>query len=251
MLKKLIAITAIGVACAWPACAWTDPRLIENSASRGKSAPVFIQQDVINEIPISNQEINRIVSDVKILNIKMDENASITADPNGENGFFIQMSGTKKELIYISTEDVVYTVRLKPSDIPAQTLKLKAASKQSALPIIGNEREKVAVRLIKAAFAEDEILKKARISEPSEEMNLIQNIEIKKYRRYDFDEDNLYLLVYIVKLTANFEYDEYKVSEKNFLLPELCENTIGLSLSRDYLTKKDYTRLFIVGRNGQ
>jgi hypothetical protein len=249
MLKKVMPAVIFGLLLGWTATAAAGQKIVETPTGRANRHVVYMPQEGINEVAVSNQEINRIEADRPILNIKMDENAQITADPNGETSFFLQISGSKKELIYINTEDAVYTVRLKPRRMEARTLKLMGGEKQSAMPLIGNEREKIAVRLIKAAFTEDTILEKARMSQPYEEMRLIQDIEIKKYRRYDFDEDNLYLMVYIIKLANPFKYDKFKISEKNFLLPELCKKPIGLALSRDFLSKTGYTRLFIVGRN--
>jgi hypothetical protein len=76
-----------------------------------------------------------------------------------------------------------------------------------------------------------------------------QNLDTRGDNYPDTGGDNLYLMVYIIKLADRFKYDQFKISEKNFLLPELCKNPIGLALSRDFLSKTGYTRLFIVGRN--
>jgi hypothetical protein len=113
----------------------------------------------------------------------------------------------------------------------------------------GNTREKLAVEIIKAAFSKGKLLEKARESRPSRSHRLVKNIIIKEHRRYDFEQDRLSLMVYIVKLANSFKYPKFKVTEKNFLIPDLTQKPIGIALSRDYLTKNDYVRLFILGRH--
>jgi hypothetical protein len=209
-----------------------------------------LKAEGINNVPVSNIELNRIISGEDILNIKLPESAQeIAFEVTGKNAI-LQCTGSKQELVYITTENDVFALRLKPSKMPAQVIHLASPKKPDIIPVLGNEREKLAVALIKAAYSESDILQKARGSRPSTERKLIRGINIKEYRRYDFDEDDLRVMVYIVKLADDFKYDEFKVTEKNFLIPELCKKPLGIALSRDYLTKRDYTRLFIVGRQG-
>jgi hypothetical protein len=221
----------------------------EQTTVAGQKGVVNIHNLGIVEAPVSNSEINRIVSDQEIHTIKVPESAKLSVDGGGHNAF-LEVKGNKSEVIYITTETTVYSIKIKPTKIGAQKLHLVFDKKQKVVvPLIGNEREKVAVKLIKAAYKEGEILEKARTTRLSEKKKLIKNIEIRAYRRYDFDEDNLNVTLYVLRLGKEFNLEKIDISEKMFLIPELCKEPLGLSLSRDYLTKKDYTRLFIVGRN--
>ena len=105
--------------------------------------------------------------------------------------------------------------------------------------------------LIKAAFTEGDIIKNARKTKLSRERRIVKDIIIKEHLKYNFDDDNLELKVYIVKLADSFKYPEFKVEERNFLLPSLAKEPIAIALSRQHLTKKDYVRLFILGGRGK
>lgn len=221
----------------------------EQTTASGQKGVVPIHNLGIVEVPVSNNEINRIISDQEIHNIKLPESAKLTVDGGGYNAF-LEVKGKKSEVIYITTETTVYSIKIKPTKIGAQKLHLVFDKKEKVVvPLIGNEREKVAVKLIKAAYKEGELLDKARTTRLSEKKKLLKDIEIRAYRRYDFDEDNLNVTLYVLRLGKGFNLEKLDISEKMFLIPELCKAPLGLSLSRDYLTKKDYTRLFIVGRN--
>jgi hypothetical protein len=248
MVALAAALGIVSILCmSFPASA--AQKYVEKTTSRGIKGVVPINNLGIVEVPVSNTEINRIVSDQEIHNIKLPESAKLTVDGGGYNAF-LEAKGTKSEVIYITTETTVYSIKIKPTRIGAQKLHLVFDKKQKVVvPLIGNEREKVAVKLIKAAYKEGEILEKARTTRLSEKKKLIKDIEIRAYRRYDFDEDNLNVTLYVLRLGKGFNLDKLDISEKMFLIPELCPQPLGLSLSRDYLTKKDYTRLFIVGRN--
>jgi hypothetical protein len=248
MVALAAALGIVSILCmSFPASA--AQKYVEKTTSRGIKGVVPINNLGIVEVPVSNTEINRIVSDQEIHNIKLPESAKLTVDGGGYNAF-LEAKGTKSEVIYITTETTVYSIKIKPTRIGAQKLHLVFDKKQKVVvPLIGNEREKVAVKLIKAAYKEGEILEKARTTRLYEKKKLIKDIEIRAYRRYDFDEDNLNVTLYVLRLGKGFNLEKLDISEKMFLIPELCPQPLGLSLSRDYLTKKDYTRLFIVGRN--
>ncbi|MFN2245888.1 MAG: type-F conjugative transfer system secretin TraK [Candidatus Promineifilaceae bacterium] len=213
---------------------------------------VYLSHESINNVKLSNREINRIVSkNADINTIKMPEDASISAEITGKDAF-IRCRGTKSELIYIvSSQNQVYAVRIKPADIGARELRLIDADKEKedALVLFGNEREKLAVKIIQAAFTEDPLMENATITNLKyQKVELIKDIEIRQYRRYDFNEDQLRLMVYLVKLSPEFKYPEFKIEEKNFLIPKLFLKPLGIAIDRDKLDKKNYTRLFIVGR---
>lgn len=226
-----------------------EQKYIETAMDPAKKGIAYIYHEGINEVPVSNKEINRIVSDQEIHNIKLPKSARITVEGSGHNAF-LEVKGTKSELIYITTETMIYAIKVKPTQIGAQKLQLVHEKKEKIIvPLIGNERENLAVQLIKAAYTEGKLLDKARVTRLSEKKRLIKDIEIRAYRRYDWQEDNLTMTLYILRLGKNFAYEHLEISEKMFLIPELCEQPLGISLTRDYLTKKEYTRLFVVGRN--
>jgi hypothetical protein len=208
---------------------------------------VYVKAEGINEIQLSNKEINRIVSDDEINTIKLPEDAKISAELTGKNAF-IRCNGDKVELIYIVVQDQVYAVRVKPADVGAQEIRLEGGKKKEVLQLLGNEREKLAVKIIQAAFGEEPLMEKATVTDLKyKKIDLIRDIDIREYRRYDFNEDQLRLMVYLVKLSDRFKYDEFKIEEKNFIMPQLFLKPLGIAIDRDRLSKKEYTRLFIVG----
>jgi hypothetical protein len=224
----------------------------EKTVGHGGKGVIPVQNEGIIEVPVSNTGINRIISDQEIHLIKAPDTDKIAVEQAGEDAHnaFLDIKGTKAETIYIVTESTVYSIKVRPVKMRPQTLHLVYAKKEKVIvPLIGNEREKVAVRLIKAAFKEGPLLEKARITRLHKNKKLLKNIEIRAYRRYEWDEDGLSVTLYTLRLGKGFELDKIEISEKMFLIPELCPEPLGIALSRDYLTKKDYARLFIVGRN--
>lgn len=224
----------------------------EKTIGQGKKGVIPIQNEGLIEVPVSNTGINRIVSDQEIHHIKVPDTDKIAVEQAGQDAHnaFIDIKGTKSETIYIVTESTVYSIKVKPTKMLPQTLHLVYEKKEKVVvPLIGNEREKVAVKLIKEAYKEGPLLEQARITRMSAKKRLIKDVEIRAYRRYDWDEDGLSVTLYVIQLKKGFNLDRLEVSEKMFLIPELCREPLGLSLSRDYITKTDHTRLFVVGRN--
>jgi hypothetical protein len=211
---------------------------------------INIYQEGVNEVPVSNTAINHIISDQPIKNIKLPESATLEVSEGDSNNAFLEIKGTKPELIYVTTETTVYAISLVPTEIGAQKLHLVFDKKEKVIvPLIGNERENVAVKLIKEAYKEGELLDKARVSTKlSKKVKFINYIELMEYRRYEWEEDELFLTVYILRLEKDAKFEKLDITERMFLIPELCESPLGISISRDYLTKNDYTRVFIVGR---
>lgn len=227
-------------------------KYVEQTMAGRQKGVIPINSEGLVEVPVSNTQINRIVSDQEIHSVQKPDTKKIVvtqADGNARNAF-LNVKGTKSETIYIVTESAVYTVKLKPTNIRPQTLHLVYEKKEKVvLPLIGNEREKVAVKLIKAAFKEGPLLEQARTTSLHEKKKLLKDIDIRAYRRYAWDEDGLNVTLYVIRLNKRANLDKLDISEKMFLIPELCAEPLGIALSRDHLTKKDYTRLFIVGRN--
>lgn len=224
------------------------PRFKEIASDQKYKGVVEVRPDGINDVPVSTREINHIVAQSNINNIKLPEDSPLSIDIQGKNAF-LQCKSSQPEIIYISTKGSIYTLRIKPARIGAQKIHLIGATTNAVAKMHGNKREKLAVEIIKAAYGKGKLLEKAKESRLSRRRRLIKDIIIKEHRRYDFDEDHLTLNVYIVKLADGFKYPQFKVTEKNFLIPDLAQKPIGIALSRDYLTKNDYVRLFILGRN--
>ena len=210
---------------------------------------MYIYHTGINSVNISKKEINRVVSEEPIKDIKFPEGTKISVQIEGNNAY-IQYKEKHSTLIYIVTPERVYPIRLNPSKIGAQTLRLAAPEKRKKVitPLVGNIREKAVVKMIKAAFTESPLLEKAKQERLSTQIKFVKYIEVREHLKYSFPEDNIYLKVYILKLNRLFKENKFEVKEINFLTPKLCKNPLGISLDRDYLTKTDYTRLFIVGR---
>jgi hypothetical protein len=243
----LVALSIFILADADAAQTYTDKAL-----GSGKKGVIPIHDAGLVEVPVSNTEINHITSDQEIHHVKAPDTDKIAVEQAGGDprNAFLDVKGTKAETIYIVTESTVYSIKIKPTKISAQKLHLVFDKKEKVVvPLIGNEREKVAVRLIKEAYKEGPLLEQARVTRLYEKKKLLTDIEIRAYRRYDWDEDGLNVTLYVLQLKKSFNLDKLDITERMFLIPELCREPLGISLSRDYLTKKDYTRLFVVGRN--
>lgn len=216
--------------------------------------------DVTNDVPISITEINRISSDEEITSIKYDKKiGNLIINYKGRNAYILYTDKVEV-LAYIETEHNVYSVRLLPAEIKAthyilsdsDTLPEKnsgnvANNVNYSNKIHSTNKEKRFIEMLQYAYGnpptEEGSIEISRLKN----IHLMSDIEIYKYKTYTFLDDGMYINVYLTKLARNCSDENLEVAEKDFLIPEIGNYPVGISLEHNIIDKERYTRIFVLG----
>ena len=219
----------------------------------------LLHADVSSDVPISTTEINRISSDDEIKSIKYNKQvASLVVTYKGTNAYFLY-PGKTEVLAYIETESNVYPVRLIPTEMKAAHYILssddevsgkkehQAGDRNLSKNIHSTNKEKRLIEMLKYVYTnppiEDGPVEIIRVKKHP----FSSELEIYKYRTYSFDEDGISINVYLAKLSNKCTKDEITLSEKDFLIPEIVNSPVGISLEHNVINKERYTRVFVLG----
>ena len=216
--------------------------------------------DVTNDVSISITEINRISSDEEITSIKYDKKiGNLIINYKGKNAYILYTDKVEA-LAYIETEHNVYPVRLIPAEVKAthyilsdgDSLLGKSSDNSTATvdhsnKIHSTNKEKRFIEMLQYAYGnpptEEGSIEISRLKN----IHLISDIEIYKYKTYTFLDDGMYINVYLTKLARNCSEEKLEVAEKDFLIPEIGNYPIGISLEHNTIDKEKYTRIFVLG----
>ena len=216
--------------------------------------------DVTNDVSISITEINRISSDEEITSIKYDKKINnLIINYKGKNAYILYTDKVEA-LAYIETEHNVYPVRLIPAEVKAthyilsdgDSLLGKSSDNSTATvdhsnKIHSTNKEKRFIEMLQYAYGnpptEEGSIEISRLKN----IHLISDIEIYKFKTYTFLDDGMYINVYLTKLARNCSDEKLVVAEKDFLIPEIGNYPIGISLEHNFIDKENYTRIFVLG----
>jgi len=216
--------------------------------------------DVTNDVPISITEINRISSDEEITSIKYDKKVvNLIISYKGKNAYILY-TDKAEVLAYIETETNVYPVRLLPAEVKATHYVLSdgdtvlgkgpdhlPGSANHSNKIHSTNKEKRLIEMLQYAYGNPPTAEGSTKISRLENINLISDIEIYKYKTYTFLDDGTYISVYLTRLKPSCNENEIEVSEKDFLVPEIGNYPIGISLEHPKIDKERYTRVFVLG----
>ena len=216
--------------------------------------------DVTNDVPISITEINRISSDEEITSIKYDKKiGNLIINYKGRNAYILYTDKVEA-LAYIETEHNVYSVRLIPAEVKATHYTLSdgdtligkspdnsTTSVNHSNKIHSTNKEKRFIEMLQYAYGnpptEEGSIEISRLKN----IHLMSDIEIYKYKTYTFLDDGMYINVYLTKLARNCSDENLEVAEKDFLIPEIGNYPVGISLEHNIIDKERYTRIFVLG----
>jgi|GEM_PF-762652 len=221
---------------------------------------MMVRPETATKVMMSNRDINRIVcqngpvkditfSREKGIDVKVDgDNAFVKFLINGQSVNLMSYATVSSEFYVVCGEKDVYTLIATPKDIPAQTISLISPQKklEKNLSIFkGMPLEAIVVKLVKDTWR-DKIADSFTVKPVNRSLNIFRDIGVTWKREVIVDGEGIELKEYILTIKPDASVDEMPVTEKNFLVPELAENPVGISLEQLTLKKSQPVRLFIV-----
>ncbi len=232
---------------------------------------VSVLPEVTTKVFLSAKDINRIscgpgrpvkdvvVPDEEEKNIRLERHENdvyvdfITLE-DSNTGERLYAQNPAELYVMCGSEGTVYTIISVPNpELPAQTVQLVDNSdklKKNESLFKGMPFEEKVVELIKQAYAgtieETPNYTVKRINRPVHVLEKI-GIEVVLHFEAKIEGEGLRIKQYGLKLNPNFKADMIRVKEKFFLLPQLVENPVAISLDNELQIRKDgFTRLFII-----
>jgi len=231
------------------------------------STAMMVRPDVATQVLMSNRDINRIIcesgaikdvvySREKGIDVKIDgDNAFVKFLINGNTATGGISYATVPSEFYVvcGTAGDVYTLVASPKNIPAQTISLTSPRKnldKNLSLFKGIPFEDMVVSLIKDAYT-DKIPDSFTVKPVNRSVNVFRDVDVFLKRKVIIDGEGLILNEYDLTLKPSAPETEKTVEEKNFLVPELTQNPVGISLEHLTVKKEHPTRLFIVEKHNQ
>jgi len=229
-----------------------------------QNGPISVSPETPAKVLLSNRDVNRIIcmdgpikdvvfSQEKGINIKISGSNAfvkflITRDPLTGNPVYTRIPS---ELYVVCGDNTVYTMIALPRDIPAQELELHSAKpkiKKNLSLFEGVPFERKVLMLVKDAYL-DQIPDSFTVKPQNRTLNIFRNINVLLRRAVIAEGEGLSLKEYVLTLKPQSERTEMRLKEQYFLLPELAQNPVGISLEHMILRKGTPVRLFIVERH--
>jgi len=221
--------------------------------------------EAVTKVVLSNRDVNRITcSEGPIKDIIYSKEKGITVKTEGNDAFvkfLITRDSMTGELKYATVpsefyvvcgkDSVVYTLIALPRNVPAQAVQLVSLKKNIKKNISlfeGLPFERRVVLMVKAAFR-NKIPGSFTVKRLNRPLNLFRYVNITLRREIRADGEGLLLKEYVLVLKDTYPGSQRRLEEKLFLLPELTQHPVGISLEKLILRKGVPSRLFIVERN--
>jgi len=226
---------------------------------------VFAMPESVTNVDISNLYINRIIAPAqkKIKDIIIEKDSGVQIKIEGRNAFITflkkQNPVTKEVLhqvtpvsIYAVIEpDTVYTIIATPKPIESQIINLKGEKdqiKRNLAYFKGLPLEKRILKMIKTVMTDtvpDSFTEK-RIGEV---VPVFKDIDIYHAKDVIAEGEGLVLKEFVLALKKSSTNPEIRLTEKQFMIPELTRRPLGITLENFVLNDQSKkTRLFIVER---
>ena len=231
------------------------------------SESIQVMPEVTTKVSLSNRDINRITCPNGLLlkDAVYSTEKGISLKIEGSNAFLKYlivkdaMSGENKyrsdpaELyIVCGNNNQIFTLIGIPRDIPAQHIQLvskEEAIKKSLSLFEGMPFERKVIMIIQKVYTND-IPSAFTVKKIDKSFSVFKDIGITLNRIVVAEGEGMQIKEYILKLQESFKGKSVQLNEKDFLLPELTENPVAITLESQTLKKGRLTRLFIVDRTG-
>jgi len=218
--------------------------------------------ETTTRVLLSNSDINRIYCEGNrsIKDVIYSQEKGLLARTEGKNTFVkflvkqlpasleTEFRTSPTELYVICDPDTVYTLIAAPRNIPAQTVMLSGTnsnieanlSLMASLPF-----EKKITFLIKSTYTGN-IPESFTQTKIGRSFDLFRDLDVFLNRIVNIEGEGLLLKEYILSVNEDSTTESITVMEKNFILPELTINPLGISLESLTIDRKKPGRLFIV-----
>ncbi len=234
----------------------------------GSEADTMILPEITTKVILSSTDINRVTCNGgPIKDVVYSKEKGLSVKINDSNAF-IKFLVTKKhaggraelvyphkpvELYFICGPDAaVYTVIGVPEKVPAQNIRLVSKKKQIKKNLSlfeGIPFEKKVLMITKCAF-QDDIPESFTVKAANNKKDLFRDLNIFLKRTIIAEGEGIELKEYLISVKPGCSKQKMILEEKNFLLPELVKNPIGITLEKTALPKGETGRLFIVEKHG-
>ena len=218
--------------------------------------------ETTTRVLLSNRDINRIYCEGSrsIKDVIYSKEKGLLAKTEGRNTFVkflmkqlptsleTEYRTSPTELYIICDPDTVYTLIAAPRNIPAQTVMLSGPdlSIEANLSLMaGLPFEKKITFLVKSTYTGN-IPESFTQKTIGRSFDLFQDLDVFLNRIVSIEGEGLQLKEYILSVNEDSTTDSIKVMEKNFILPELTINPLGISLESLTIDREQPGRLFIV-----
>ena len=228
-------------------------------------ADIMVLPEITTKVILSSTDINRITcDDGPIKDVVYSKEKGLSVKINNSNAFVKFLAVKKRnelrypekpvELYFICGPDAaVYTVIAVPEKVPAQNIRLvskKKRLKKNLSLFEGIPFEKKVLMLTKYAFQEN-IPESFTVRKADKKKYLSRDLNISLRRTIIAEGEGIQLKEYLVSIKQGSSRQKMTLEEKYFLLPELTENPIGITLEKTSLTKGETGRLFVVEKHSE
>ena len=223
-------------------------------------ADTLVLPEITTKVVLSSTDINRVTcSSGPIKDVVYSKEKGLSVKINNTNAF-IKFLVTKKrnELIYptkpvefyfiCGPDAAVYTVIGVPKKIPAQNIQLsskKKGIKKNISIFKGIPFEKKVLMITKYAF-QDDIPDSFTVKAANDKKDLFRDLNLFLKRTVIAEGEGIELKEYLISIKPGSSRQKMILEEKYFLLPEITENPMGITLEKTILNKGETGRLFIV-----
>lgn len=221
------------------------------------SSALTVAPETPTEVQISNKDVNRLVCPAPISGIVASEERGMISNIDGKNAyikFLVRQEGdlasyAKEETtIFVSADGETYTLRLKPSDIPAQTIFLaNPLNKQKAnntlyggMPL--EERiTDLTLRAIKDDIPESFTVATTPLSKRRWLSGVAPGVRVAKVRDITPEGSGIRLSEFVVQAI-----ERVQLHEKLFINQLLAKDVIGITLGKLHVPRGTKTQLYLV-----
>lgn len=247
------------------------PQQQQMKAMETPPTPITILPEITSFVNASNENVNRIVCPVNIKDagegVIYSKEKMLDISIKGQNVFvkFKVMKVTKEdpqkegrlieEMLYstrpsemfIVCGDQVFNLLLNPSPIPPQTIRLSFGNTDKVKSNMGLYKEipfeNVLVNIIRRVYMDD-IPASFTILSVNNEIGMYEELALHLKRVVRVEGEGIQVKEYIAKSKV----DSFDMDEKTFLIPELTNKPIAISIDSYRLKRGETARVFIVER---
>ena len=239
----------------------SDPDIRKLLSSNG----LKVMPQVTTKIVLSNRDVNRITCvEGPIKDIIYSKEKGITVKTLGNDAFvkfLIPRDPMTGQLRYATApsefyvvcgpDSIIYTLIALPRNVPAQAVELASTKhkiRKNTSLMAGLPFERKVLMMVKSVYR-DQVPDSFTVKNVTETFDVFRNISVTLGRVIRADGEGLLLKEYILKLKDSYPGNQRRVKETFFLLPELAQRPVGISLEHLILRKGRPTRLFIVEKS--
>ena len=214
--------------------------------------------EVTTRVDLSSTDVNRFVCPGSVKDVTFSQDKGIKVKIS-KNNVFVKFQALKRgqDVVYSKTpsefyvvcNDVVYTLIGIPKKISAQTIRLSSGKEEKIEKnlslFLGLPLEKKILKLIEQAYTDD-LPESYTIHSIMKRRDLFNQAWLIAKRDIQIEGEGLGIREYVVGLKGN--YDNWQLSEKDFLTPKLTHQPLAVAIVEPLLKSGERTRVFIVER---